>query len=58
MPTLWAHSHFWAGSGNVVIPPDPPLGSSAGGGYVPWQTSVITAMSLMLICRVHLQPCR
>jgi len=49
MPVLsWAHSSYWAGSGASAPPPDPPLGSSAGGAYVPWQTSIITAMSLGL----------
>jgi hypothetical protein len=55
MPVLsWAHGAYW--TGHPVS--DPPVGSSAGGAYVPWQTSIVTAMSLLLICRVHLQPCR
>jgi hypothetical protein len=47
MPVLsWAHSHFW--STQTPATPDPPLGASAGGAYVPWQTSIITTMSLAM----------
>ena len=47
MPGLWAHRLYWnrPKSAGVVI------GASAGGGYVPWQTSIITAMSLALAVR-------
>lgn len=48
MPVLsWAHSHYW----QTQAPVDPSLGSSAGGAYVPWQTSIIAAMSLALAVR-------
>jgi hypothetical protein len=51
MPGASFHSFYWAGSADPVAP-DPPLGSSAGGGYVPWQTSVIAVISLcLLLCR-------
>jgi len=58
MPGLWAHSFYWSGGAASGNPPDPPLGASASGGYVPWQTSIITAMSLGLICRISLAPMR
>lgn len=58
MPGIWAHSFYWSGSGDAAAPPDPPLGASASGGYVPWQTSIITVMGLSLICQVSLAPNR
>lgn len=45
MPVLsWGHSHYWAGatSGGETPPPDPELGGSAGGSYVPWQVTTVT----------------
>ena len=47
MPGASFHSHYWAGD-QAPAGPDPPLGSSAGGGYVPWMTT-ITAISLLLM---------
>lgn len=50
MPVLsWAHAAYW--STQTPAAPDPPLGASAGGAYVPWQTSIITAMSLAFAVR-------
>lgn len=57
MPGASFHSFYWAGSADAPAP-EPGIGSSAGGAYVPWQTSIITAMSVLLICRVQWQPCR
>lgn len=55
MPVLsWAHSRYWVG--HAV--PDPGIGSSAGGAYVPWQTSIITAMGLGLMALPSWSPCR
>lgn len=55
MPVLsWGHSQYWQGTGGVV-PPDPGLGAGAGGGYIPWATTVIIRGA----CQApHLQPCR
>jgi len=48
MPTIgWGHSHYWAGASGAA-PPDAGLGASAGGGYVPWQTSIILRGLMML----------
>jgi hypothetical protein len=50
MPVLsWAHQAYWAGP--HASEPEPGVGSSAGGAYVPWQTSVISVMSLALAVR-------
>lgn len=56
MPGAAFHSFFWQPDQQSV--PDVPVGSSASGGYVPWQTSIIPIMGLLLLCRVQLQPCR
>lgn len=47
MPGASFHSFYWAVP--PVTIPDAPLGSSASGGYVPWQTTVITVISLLLM---------
>ncbi len=44
MPSAACHSFFWADAGAA---PDPPLGASASGGYVPWMTTVTRLMGLM-----------
>lgn len=51
MPGAAFHSNFWAGSADAVTP-DPGLGSSASGGYVPWQTTVTVVSMLCLAARV------
>lgn len=50
MPSGAFHSHYWAGS--YAAPVDPPLGSSASGGYVPWMTSIaaMTGSVLFAVC--------
>lgn len=50
MPGASFHSFFWAGTG-AAAPPDPPLGSSASGGYVPWMTTVTVCSMLFLATR-------
>jgi hypothetical protein len=55
MPTLWAHSLFWAGASGSP-PADPPLGDGRSGGYVPWQTTIIATMSLALAVRWSANP--
>ena len=57
MPGASFHSFYWAGAADAPAAPDPPLGASASGGYIPWMTT-ITVTSLMLICQPQLQPCR
>jgi hypothetical protein len=49
MPGAAFHSFYW--STPSVVLPDPPLGASASGGYVPWQTSVTRLMGVLS------QPC-
>lgn len=49
MPGAPFHSFYWAVSAPTV--PDPPLGASASGGYIPWMTSITTVMSLALAVR-------
>jgi hypothetical protein len=46
MPTLWAHSHYWAGS-SQGSPPDAP-GGGGRGGYPGWQASVVGSILLAL----------
>ena len=48
MPGASFHSHYWAGSADAVVP-NPGIGSSASGGYVPWQTTIIVSL-LLLLC--------
>ena len=38
MPTVALHSHYWIAQG---APPEPPIGASGDGGYVPFQTTVL-----------------
>lgn len=38
MPGASFHSFYWATP--AASAPQDPIGSSAGGGYVPWQTTV------------------
>ena len=47
MPGAAFHSHYWAGSADPGS--NPGVGSSASGGYVPWQTTVIVSL-LLLLC--------
>lgn len=47
MPGAAFHSNYWQADSQAL--PDPPLGASASGGYVPWQTTVIAAISLALV---------
>ena len=59
MPGAAFHSHFWAGSADAPAP-DPGLGASASGGYIPWMTT-ITATGLGLLVhvpQVFRAPCR
>jgi hypothetical protein len=49
MPSAACHSFFWATDSASDTPPA--VGSATGGAYVPWQTSVITVMSLALAVR-------
>ena len=58
MPGAAFHSFYWSGAGDAPAPPDPPLGASASGGYVPWQTTITTSLGLLLICQPQWQPCR
>lgn len=44
MPGAACHSFFWAGSADSGS--NPSIGSSASGGYVPWQTTIIATMCL------------
>lgn len=47
MPVLsWGHSHYWAGAAGAA-PPDVALGSSAGGGYVPWMATITKHAGLL-----------
>lgn len=43
MPGAAFHSFYWADTGT----PDPPLGASASGGYVAWQTTITRMMGLL-----------
>ena len=45
MPGASFHSFYW----QADTAPDPGVGSSASGGYVPWQTSITVVMSLVLL---------
>lgn len=40
MPGAAFHSFYWSEPPADI--PNPSLGSSASGGYVPWQTSIVT----------------
>jgi hypothetical protein len=39
MPTAALHSNYWQ---IQVEPPPDPIGASGAGGYVPWQTTIIS----------------
>lgn len=56
MPGMWAHSLYWSGAAAGGTPTEPPLGASASGGYVPWQTTIIVGLGLL--CRVSWAPMR
>lgn len=56
MPGASFHSFYWQQDSQPV--PDVPLGSSAGGGYIPWMTTVTVINSLLLIARVSWAMCR
>lgn len=45
MPGAAFHSFYWAGT--AADAPDPPIGASASGGYVPWQTTVTKATGFL-----------
>ena len=37
MPTLALHSQYWQ---TTAGEPEPPIGGSAPGGYIPWKTTI------------------
>jgi hypothetical protein len=46
MPGASFHSFYWQGDGGGQQQGS--IGSSASGGYVPWQTSIIISLVLLL----------
>lgn len=56
MPGASFHSFYWATEAATV--PDPPLGASASGGYIPWMTTITVGCLALMAARASWAPMR